>query len=143
MKKLLAQFLKFGAVGIFCFFIDYLTFKLCSSVLGIHYVIASVLGFVISVVVNYILSMKFVFESKEDMSRRKEFVIFVVLSLIGLGLNTLIIYICIDGIYLHSKFLQDLLSQGVAESFGKIGATGVVMVYNFITRKIFLEKKER
>ena len=143
MKKLLAQFLKFGAVGIFCFFIDYLTFKLCSSVLGIHYVIASVLGFVISVVVNYILSMKFVFESKEDMSRRKEFVIFVVLSLIGLGLNTLIIYICIDGIYLHSKFLQDLLSQGVAESFGKIGDTGVVMVYNFITRKIFLEKKER
>lgn len=142
MKKLLAQFLKFGAVGIFCFFIDYFTFKVCSSVLGIHYVVASILGFVISVVVNYILSMKFVFESKEDMSRRKEFIIFVVLSLIGLGLNTLILYICIDGIYMHVDFLKGWFGQGTAESLGKLGATGVVMVYNFITRKIFLEKKE-
>ena len=27
--------------------------------------------------------------------------------------------------------------------FFKCGATGVVMVYNFVTRKIFLEKKEK
>jgi len=142
MKALLKQFLKFGVVGVICFLIDYAVFKVSSSLLGIHYVIASALGFTISVIVNYILSMKFVFEGKEDMSRRKEFVIFVVLSLIGLGLNTLIIYICVDGIYMHVAFLQKWFSVGFAESLGKIGATGVVMVYNFVTRKIFLEKKE-
>ncbi|MBR1691904.1 MAG: GtrA family protein [Lachnospiraceae bacterium] len=142
MEKLIKQFIKFGAVGIFCFFIDYFTFKISSSLLGIHYVIASILGFTISVIVNYILSMKFVFEGKEDMSRRREFVIFVILSLIGLGLNTLILYICIDGIYMHSELLTDWLARDTAESLGKLGATAIVMVYNFITRKIFLEKKE-
>ena len=35
-------------------------------------------GFTISVIINYILSMKFVFVRKEDMDRRKEFVIFVI-----------------------------------------------------------------
>ena len=47
-------------------------------------------GFTISVIINYILSMKFVFERRDDMDRKREFVIFVILSLIGLGLNELI-----------------------------------------------------
>lgn len=142
MKELLKQIMKFGIVGVLCFFIDFIVFKVSSSFLGIHYTIASALGFTISVIVNYILSMKFVFESKEDMSRQKEFVIFVILSLIGMGLNTVIIYLCVDGVYMHVALLQKWFSQGFAESLGKIGATGIVMVYNFITRKIFLEKKE-
>lgn len=142
MKNLLKQIMKFGAVGVFCFFIDYLTFEFCKQILGIYYVIASAIGFIISVIVNYILSMKFVFEGKEDMSRKKEFVIFVILSLVGLLLNALIIYICVDGVYMHWTWLQGLFSADFAESLGKIGATGIVMVYNFITRKMFLEKKE-
>ena len=142
MKALLTQFFKFGVVGVICFFIDFFVFKISSSWIGMHYTIASALGFTISVIINYYLSMKFVFEGKEDMSRKKEFVIFVILSLIGLGLNTLIIFICVDGIYMHVSFLQTWFSSGFAESLGKIGATGVVMIYNFVTRKIFLEKKE-
>ena len=34
------------------------------------------------------------------------------------------------------------MSRQWAETFGKVVATGIVMVYNFVTRKIFLEKKE-
>ena len=142
MKDLLKQIMKFGIVGVLCFFIDFIVFKVSSSLLGIHYTIASALGFTISVIVNYILSMKFVFEGKEDMSRKKEFVTFVILSIIGMGLNTLIIYVCVDVIYMNVAFLQSWFGQGFAETLGKIGATGIVMVYNFITRKIFLEKKE-
>lgn len=142
MKSLFKQILKFGVVGVVCFFIDFLTFEFCKQVLGIYYVIASAIGFTVSVIVNYILSMKFVFEGKEGMSRKKEFVIFVVLSLIGLALNALIIFICVDGVYMHWPLLQTWFTVDFAESLGKIGATGIVMVYNFITRKMFLEKKE-
>ena len=39
------------------------------------------------------------------------------------------------------KVLQQLIGRGLAEAGGKVVATAVVMVYNFITRKIFLEKK--
>lgn len=78
---------------------------------------------------------------KENADKRKEFVIFTVLSVIGLLLNELIIYLCIEGIYYHIPVLMQNMSRQWAETFGKVIATGIVMVYNFITRKIFLEKK--
>ena len=149
MKKLIEQIMKFGVVGVICFFIDFVITLGVSTALRAMgtdvktaALIGAVLGFVISVIINYILSMKFVFERRDDMDRRKEFVIFVILSLIGLGINELLIALSIDVVYVHVKVLANYLSPGMATAFAKIVATGVVMVYNFITRKIFLEKKE-
>ena len=88
-----------------------------------------------------LLSMKYVFVRKDDMDRRKEFVIFVVLSIIGCILNEVLIVLCMNGIYDNWSWLQSLIGREMAKMGGKIVATGVVMVYNFITRKIFLEKK--
>ena len=48
--------------------------------LHIHVLIANFFGFTISVVFNYIMSMKFVFERKEDMDRKAEFAMFVILK---------------------------------------------------------------
>lgn len=141
MKKLLEQIIKFGIVGVICFGIDFLVFSFLNYVVNTHYTVATFWGFVISVVVNYLLSMKFVFARKDQMDRKAEFVIFVVLSVIGLGLNEVIILGCVDGIYKNWTWLNGLISTELAEIGGKIVATGVVMVYNFITRKIFLERK--
>lgn len=150
MKKLMEQIMKFGVVGVVCFLIDFAITMVVSSLLrnyagmetGMAALIAAFFGFTISVIINYILSMKFVFARKEDMDRRKEFVIFTILSLIGLGIHEVIILVCIDVIYGNWAWLNQLLSPTLATAGGKIFATGVVMVYNFITRKIFLEKKE-
>ena len=103
--------------------------------------IGSALGFTVSVIVNYILSFKFVFERKEDMNRKAEFIIFVILSIIGLGLNQLIIWICTVPIYNNVAWIQRLLGYNLAYTAAKVIATAIVMVNNFITRKIFLEKK--
>ena len=142
MKKLIDQILKFAVVGGISFVVDFLVYAISVNVLSIHYIIAGILGFVISVVVNYLLSMKFVFVSKDDMSKQSEFVIFVVLSVIGLVLNSLILFVCIDLIYMHWLWLQGIISIEIMNLAAKIIATGIVMVYNFVTRKIFLEKKE-
>lgn len=142
MKKLIEQILKFAVVGGISFVVDFLVYGVSCNVLGIHYIIAGVLGFVISVVVNYLLSMKFVFVSKDDMSKGSEFVIFVILSLIGMVLNSVILFMCIDLIYMHWLWLQNLIDIEIMNLAAKIVATGIVMVYNFVTRKIFLEKKE-
>lgn len=141
MKKLLEQIVKFGIVGVLCFGIDFAVFSFLNYVVGAHYAVAAFWGFVISVIVNYILSMRYVFARKEQMDRKAEFIIFVVLSVIGLGLNELIIWGCVDGIYEGWQWLNEAISTEFAEIGGKIIATGVVMVYNFITRKIFLEDK--
>lgn len=151
MNKLLAQIAKFGLVGVICFIIDYVVYRIFNVVFEVtgvasafsqYYLISAFLGFCISVVCNYILSFKFVFERKEDISRKKEFVIFLTLSVIGLGINELCLWLGIDVIYKNFIWMQGIMSESFAKDiFFKFGATGVVMVYNFITRKIFLEKK--
>ena len=146
------QIARFGLVGVICFIIDYAVYRLANLFFeqtGIaegfpQYIYVSLAaGFVVSVIVNYILSMRFVFVRKDDMSRKREFTIFLILSIIGLGVNELCMFIGMDVIYANWPWLQELMSKGFAQNwFFKFGATGVVMVYNFITRKIFLEKKD-
>lgn len=141
MKKLINQIMKFGVVGALAFVIDYGVYTILANGLQVNYLFANICGFVLSLIFNYVLSMKFVFERKENTDKKKEFVTFAVLSIIGLGMNELIIYGCVDGIYRNSIVLQEQFSMGLAKQVGKIIATGIVMVYNFISRKIFIEKK--
>ena len=140
MKKIIEQFLKFAVVGGISFLVDFTVYTIMCNVMHIYYIIAGVLGFTVSVVVNYILSMRYVFLSKDDTRKDKEFLIFVVLSLMGMFLNTILLYLCIDILYSNLGYLKQLLSIERMNIVAKVFATGVVMVFNFITRKIFLER---
>ena len=66
MKNLINQILKFGVVGFFCFLIDFGLTTGLANIVGVHYSISKFIGFVISAIVNYILSIKFVFTQKEN-----------------------------------------------------------------------------
>ncbi|MCI8425278.1 MAG: GtrA family protein [Adlercreutzia sp.] len=126
MGKLVQQFMKFGVVGIIAFAIDYGLMVLLTEAFGINYLISATVSFIVSVVFNYLASMRYVFTHKEGLSRRREFVIFVVLSTVGLGLNDALMW-------LGTSLL------GISYLIVKIGATAIVMVYNFVTRKVFLD----
>lgn len=126
LKQLVAQFMKFGVVGTIAFLIDYGTMIFLTEVFGIPYLISATISFIVSVIFNYIASMRYVFSHKEGMSKTKEFVIFVVLSAIGLGINDL-------GMWFGVEIL------GIDYRITKILATAVVTVWNFVTRKMFLE----
>lgn len=141
MKKLIEQILKFGVVGFLCFLIDFGITTGLTNVFGVHYLISKFLGFVISAIVNYILSIKFVFTQKKEMDKKKEFTVFLILSAFGLLINEAVMYACLDGAYVHSELLQAKISRELMVSVSSIIATGIVMVYNFISRKLFLERK--
>ena len=141
MKKLMEQILKFGVVGFLCFLIDFGITTGLANIFGVHYLISKFLGFVVSAVVNYILSIKFVFTQKKEMDKSKEFTVFLILSAIGLVINEVVMYLCIDVIYDNSNSLKSVLTREFIISLSSILATGVVMVYNFISRKLFLERK--
>ena len=130
MKQLIAQFAKFGVVGVIAFVIDYGLLVLLTEVFGVNYLISATISFIVSVIFNYVASMRYVFTHKEDMSRRREFIIFVVLSVIGLIINDAMMWAGVD-----------LL--GVSYLLVKIVATVVVAIWNFITRKIFLDAGDR
>lgn len=126
MKKLFAQFMKFGVVGVIAFVIDYGLMIFFTEVFGIPYLISATISFCVSVIFNYVASMRYVFKRKDDMSRRREFIIFVILSVIGLGLNDLFMWLLVD-------------FAAIDYRISKIVVTFLVAVWNFVTRKIFLE----
>lgn len=126
MQKLIAQIMKFGVVGLIAFCIDYGLMVFLTEVVSINYLISATISFTASVVFNYVASMRYVFRHKEGMSRRKEFVIFVVLSVLGLGINNGCMWVGVE-------------LCGISYLLVKIVATAVVMVWNFVTRKKFLD----
>lgn len=127
MKKLIAQVLKFGVVGGTAFLIDYSIMIALTEFFGINYLISSGISFVVSVIYNYILSVHWVFDVDKNGNKKKEFVVFILLSVIGLGLNQLLMWIFVSKVH-------------VFYMLSKIFVTAIVMIYNFVTRKIFLEK---
>lgn len=125
--KIIKQLLKFGVVGVIAFVIDYLVLFICTEFLGIYYLISSLISFSVSTVFNYIASVRWVFDVNQERKRRKNFVLFIVFSIVGLGLNQLIMWFGVDVLHIYYMLV-------------KIGATAIVMVFNFVTRKMFLEK---
>ncbi len=119
--------MKFGLVGVLCFGIDYGLMIFLTEVGGIPYLVSSGISFSVSVMVNYILSLTFVFETDKNKNKIVEFLVFIMLSVIGLGINQILMWVCVDKLYVHYML-------------SKIGVTLVVMVYNFVTRKFILEK---
>lgn len=132
MKKLFAQIIKFGAVGFLCFFIDYGIMVALVELAGFGELLANACSFAVSVTVNYILSIKVVFHTDKEADRTKQFAVFVILSLIGLGINQMIMG---AGVIWLGQYMNR------AYMIVKIFSTAVVMVYNFITRKMFIEKR--
>lgn len=140
MKKLMEQIMKFGIVGVLSFGIDFGIYTLLVYFTPVPLLVANFFGFTISVVFNYIMSMKYVFERKDNIDKKAEFVIFVVLSLVGLALNEFLVWMFVEFTYENIAIVSQLLTHNMMKLIGKILATGIVMVYNFISRKIFLEK---
>ena len=126
---MILQIIKFAITGVIAAIVDVGVLVILKELFHVDVLIASAVSFCVSVVVNYILSMSFVFKSKKQ-SKVKEFIIFVCLSIGGLGLNQLILWIGVN--YTEIYYL-----------IVKVLAMIIVPIYNFITRKIFLESKEK
>ena len=161
MDRLLKQIAKFGVVGVVCFLIDFIIYTLLNAAFrrtgfalrfSHYYLLSKLVSVIVSMVANYLLSMKFVFKRKDDMSRRREFLIFVVLSVIGLLLSELILYVGMGLIDPHWGWLRRVLAfwadvfrltyPATEETFWVLVSTAIVMCYNFISRKLTLEQKE-
>ena len=127
MKKLIIQLIKFGIVGVIATLIDLAVLMLLKEFMHVDVLVASAVAFSVSVIANYILSMLFVFKGSET-GKVKEFIVFVALSIGGLLLNQFIMWL---GTEIMTAYYL----------WAKVFALVFVPIYNFVTRKIFLEKK--
>ena len=131
MQKALAQphtkqFLNVAVVGLISFGIDWGLLIALVEWFHMEFLVATTVSFVTSVIVNYALSMKYVFAHKEGMSRKREFTIFTILSIIGLGLNDLYMFVGVTFLSIGYQAMKAI-------------ATFLVTWYNYFSRRMFLE----
>lgn len=116
------QFFRFIFVGGIATLTDLFSTTFCYETLGLRtahinlfgfdagLLIASTVGFVLGLVVNYVLSVLWIFRS-ENINRVKEFTAFTVIGLIGLGVKLLAVAIMERYIFdLHTPLFGFLLT---------------------------------
>ena len=126
--KYFKQLRNFVIVGCTVTLLDFIMLHVFVERVEMWYLAAAALAFTISTVINYLLSMKFVFKGREGHDKREEFIVFAILNLIGLGLTTLLMWLLVDKASLYYMF-------------AKVFTSATVMFWSFFSRKIFLEQR--
>ena len=125
-KLFILKFLKFGVVGFSGVFVDFGVTYLFKEVIKINKYVSNALGFICAATSNYILNRIWTFES-ENADVATEYGKFMLVSVIGLGINSLTLYL-----------LTDKLKWNFYLS--KIFAIGAATLWNFFANLLFTFK---
>ena len=117
-KTFLLKFLKFGLVGFSGVFVDFGITYLTKEKLHVPKYLANAIGFTTAATTNYFLNRIWTFESTNP-EIGWEYTQFLTISLIGLGINTLILWLLV------SRFKMNFY-------VAKIFAIAVVTIWNFL-----------
>lgn len=128
----------FGIIGIIAFVIDLGLMNVFMKCFSWYNIPAATLSFVISLMFNYLASMKFVFRHRQDMARWMEILIFVLSSVVGLLINSGIIWLSTVGMN-DAQIAANPDKYQLLSNAGKIVATVIVAVWNFVIRKWLLD----
>jgi putative flippase GtrA len=124
MKQLLREFSGYGLASCAAFSID-VGLLLALVHAGAHYIAASATSFTAGVVVAYWLSITLAFRRHRMQNRRVEFLGFVAIGVVGLIINTSVIYTAVQFLGLHY-----MLAKGAAAAF--------TFAFNFVVRRQLL-----
>ena len=117
------QLFRYVFVGGTAFLVDFFFLYFFSDVCGIYYLISAVLSFIISVLVNYVMSTRWVFNQDNIENKVLEFNLFILISTIGLVFTEILLY-----------FFTDIL--GLYYLISKIISAIIVLFWNFLARRI-------
>ena len=120
-RNRLKEVIRFAVNGGVSFVVDYGVMIALKEWCGWHYLWAAGVSFTLSVIVNYILCKCWVFEGAQRQSV-KAMTLFIGSSVVGLGLNQMLMYGMVDFVKLNYMI-------------AKIIATAIVMVWNYIMKR--------
>ena len=137
-----AEVIRFALTGGICFLVELAVLILLKGRLGIDTLIAAPVAFLVSVILNYLLCVVWVFRGEKNRGAGAK-AGFLITSLIGLGLNELLM--------LLFRFMlgEDavILTLGGREInmyvLNKCLATLIVMIWNFFSKRAVLYRKAR
>jgi putative flippase GtrA len=126
----LRRIARYFAVGGAAACVDIGLFMVFAQGLGYAYLRVAAASFVVATLVNYVLSVRFVFVSGVRFRRRWEVALVFMVSAVGLALNQAILAACVE----LARF--NLL-------FAKLSATGLVFFWNYLARRFFVFRAQR
>ena len=94
----------------------------------IPYLISAAIAFIVGLIINYLISVYWVFNKNRDNKPAREFLFFAAIGVVGLLFNELIMFAGTDLLHLHYML-------------SKIISTMIVFFWNFFARKILLFNK--
>ncbi len=119
------QAAKYFIVGGFCTTLDLAMLFVLTHVTDIKYITSSIISFMSGTVLNYYLCTFWIFKIRVIEKRHHEFFYYTIITAIGLGINTLLIW----------SFTEFI---GLYFMLSKLLATFVTYWWNFGARKYFL-----
>ena len=123
------QFFRYLFVGGIATVVDMGSLFALTEILSLDPKLSAAIAFVLGLAANYLLSKLLVFQANEARTNAvMEFLGYALIGLIGLGITELILLGFTDGLSLHY-----MLSKAIA--------TAVVLVWNYLARKLLLYKK--
>lgn len=120
---ILLRFIRFGIVGASGMVVDFGVTWLCKEKLHWNKYVSNSLGFILAATNNYVWNRLWTFQSTCDAVAR-EYTLFFIIALIGLGLNNGIIYLLHERLHLNF-YLSKLI------------AIGCVTIWNFVMNYVF------
>ena len=123
------QLFRYVFVGGLAFLVDYGLLFALTEYVGLHYLLSATCSFLAGLIVNYLISITWIFNQSKLKNKWMEFTIFGLIGVVGLGLNNLFLYLLTDKL-------------GVHYMISKIVVAAIVMLWNFIARKVILFKNK-
>lgn len=128
-QKFLTQLVKFGITGVIATAIDWAVFYVLVYPMQMNPLVAQLFSFLLATLFNYYSNTLWVFDTTKNKTRRRLMTEFFIISVVGLGISEALLALLINVLAMN-----DMLA--------KIITTAIVMVFNYITRKLFLEERK-
>lgn len=119
------EFLRYFGASLVALLCDAGSLALMTSVFHVPYLISAPIAFLFGLAIVYALSIYWVFERRDMQNPAAEFGIFLVIGVVGLGVNELVLWI-FTGLF------------GVFYLVSKVASVVVVFTWNFFARKYTL-----
>ncbi len=133
--KELSRFLKFAAVGAIGALVDFAILNLLALGFGVPDLIANAISFTCAVISNFTWNRLWTYPESRQFRKRQQIPQFVLVSIVGLGINTVVLYFA-------DRFLLGLgLSQAMSLNIGKAFAILVVLFWNFGANRLWTYRK--
>lgn len=130
MLKLFKSVFNYAIVGFSGTLVDWFIYGILAKVVGLHYLLSTVIAIVIATFANWLLGRLIAFRNAERKNIAIEILSIYAVGAVGIGLNTLLMYL------IHGVF-------GLNDMFSKVLASFLVFFYNYSIRTFVIYKKQK